>query len=275
MTASSDIVRIFGVAKNLVEEAGKLITEAIWKDKKVSTKSSAVDFVTESDQRVEKFIISSISKEFPDHKFIAEESTDQELKLLDYPTWIIDPIDGTMNFVHGNPLVCISIGFYVNKEAEFGIIYNPVLKELYTALKGKGAYLNGQPIAASGRTEINKALICFEGGSSRDPEKMRCVIENFTTLYPKVHGFRSYGTAAISMSMLARGSVDAYFEFGPHIWDMAAGSLIIREAGGVVIDPSGGPLDLMSRQFLCASSTELALELSKNLKLYKQQRDDE
>lgn len=85
-------------------------------------------------------------------RFIAEESTDQELKLLDYPTWIIDPIDGTMNFVHGNPLVCISIGFYVNKEAEFGIIYNPVLKELYTALKGKGAYLNGQPIAASGRT---------------------------------------------------------------------------------------------------------------------------
>uniref|UniRef100_A0A0V0GBD5 Inositol-1-monophosphatase n=1 Tax=Triatoma dimidiata TaxID=72491 RepID=A0A0V0GBD5_TRIDM len=275
MISYCEIEKIFELAKNLTEEAGKVITEAIWRDKKVSTKSSAVDFVTESDQRVEKFLISSISKDFPGHRFIAEESTDEKLKLTDDPTWIIDPIDGTMNFVHGNPLVCISIGFYINKEAEFGIIYNPVLKELYTALKGKGANLNGQPIAVSGTHELDKALICFEGGSSRDPEKMQYVLDNFTTLYPKVHGFRSYGTAAISMGMLARGAVDAYFEFGPHIWDMAAGSLIIREAGGVVIDPSGGPLDLMSRKFLCASSMELALELSKNLKLFKQQRDDE
>ncbi|KAK9499861.1 hypothetical protein O3M35_002816 [Rhynocoris fuscipes] len=275
MSSELDIDKIFDLAVNLAKEGGKLITEAIGKEKKVSTKASNVDFVTEWDQKVEKLLITGISEKYPQHKFIAEESTNEKLKLTDDPTWIIDPIDGTMNFVHGNPLVCISIGFYCNKEAVFGIIYNPCLDQLYSAIKGRGAYLNDRQIHVSGVTELSKALICHEGGSSRDPLKMESVKDNFAALYPKAHGFRTYGTCAISTAFLASGAVDVYYETGPHIWDIAAGSLIIREAGGVVIDPTGGPLDLMSRQFLCASSMELALEVSKLLKLVPMKRDDE
>lgn len=156
----------------------------------VDTKSCDVDLVTETDQKIEKLLISGLSSEFPDHKFIGEESVADggNCTLTDDPTWIIDPIDGTMNFVHGFPHSCISIGLFSNKEPHVAIIYNPMLEQLFTAQTGKGAFLNDKQIRVSRQTELSKALLAVEGGTSRDVAKMQSVFDNMQILAPLVHG---------------------------------------------------------------------------------------
>ncbi|XP_071528085.1 inositol monophosphatase 1 isoform X1 [Panulirus ornatus] len=273
--ASINKQECFSVALKLVKEAGNLVRDAIKKKKRIETKSSAVDLVTESDKAVEKLLISGLSSAFPDHKFIGEESVAAGGKcvLTDEPTWIIDPIDGTMNFVHSFPYTCISVGLWVKKEAEVGIVYNAVLEQMFTALKGQGAFLNNEKISVSGETELSQALIFSEIGSSLDPEKVDTVLTNITTLIPKVHGIRAMGSCTLNMCYVAMGGVDVCFEFGIHAWDMAAGYLVVTEAGGVVIDTEGGPFDLMRRRVLCASTQELAEKMAKLLKQYQPERD--
>ncbi|XP_014489092.1 PREDICTED: inositol monophosphatase 1-like [Dinoponera quadriceps] len=259
----------------LVKQAGSIIREKINQRKDVLTKSCDVDLVTQWDQEVERFLIDEITTRYPEHEFIGEESaaSGQKITLTDAPTWVIDPIDGTMNFVHGLPHTCISIALLINKTAEIGIVYNPILEQLFTARKGQGAFLNGAPIRVSGEKELRKALLMVEMGTSRDPEKMKIVLENITLLTSRVHGIRALGSAALNMCMVALGGADISFEFGIHAWDIAAGDLIVREAGGVSIDPAGGPFDVMSRRTLCASSIELAQQLSQVLIQYYPTRD--
>jgi len=272
---SHNLDKYFNIVLQITKEAGKLVRQRIWEVKSVQTKSSAVDFVTETDQEVEKLLIGQIASNFPDHKFIGEESTaeGQKIELTDAPTWIIDPIDGTTNFVHGYPNVCISIGLVVNKVTEVGIIYNPVLEQLFTARRGLGAFYNGTAIKVSDKKDLSEALMSLEYGSSRDPEKMRIIKENVSRLYPLVHGIRSMGSAALNMANVALGGIDAYFEFGIHAWDMAAGEIIVREAGGTVMDPTGAPFDLMSGKVLCAASEGLAQQLSRTIEQYTPPRD--
>ncbi|XP_039307050.1 inositol monophosphatase 1 isoform X3 [Solenopsis invicta] len=207
--------------------------------------------------------------------FIGEESTasGQKVELTDAPTWVIDPIDGTMNFVHGLPYTCVSVALLINKVAEIGIVYNPIMEQLFTARKGQGAFLNGAPIHVSNEKELRKALVMVEMGTSRDSEKLKIVLQNIALLTSHVHGIRSFGSAALNMCMVAIGGADVSFEFGIHAWDIAAGDLIVREAGGVSIDPAGGLFDVMSRRTLCASSMELAQQLSKILIQYYPERD--
>lgn len=271
----SDIDEYYIEILRLVKEAGSIVREKIYQCKDAMTKSCDVDLVTIWDQEVEKLLMDGISSKFPDHKFIGEETTSsgEKAELTDAPTWIIDPIDGTMNFVHGLPHTCISVGLHIGKVAEIGVIYNPILEQLFTARRGKGAFLNGAPIRVSDTKELRKALIMVEMGTSRDLEKMKVVFQNINILTPQVHGLRALGSAALNMSMVALGGADAFFEYGIHAWDIAAGDLIVREAGGVCIDPAGGPFDVMSRRALCASSMELAQELSKQLVQYYPERD--
>ncbi|KAK0081618.1 hypothetical protein PV325_011862 [Microctonus aethiopoides] len=265
----------YDVAFDLVKQAGTIIREKINRPKDVMVKSCEVDLVTETDKQVEKLFMDGISAKFPDHRFIGEETTSDgaKIQLTDAPTWIIDPIDGTMNFVHGLPHTCISVALVINKVTEIGIVYNPILEQLFTARKGKGSFLNGTSIKVSGVKELKKALLMVEMGTSRDPEKMKVVMENIQILTSKVHGLRTLGSAALNMCMVALGGADANFEFGIHVWDIAAGDLIVREAGGVCIDPAGGPLNLFSRRVLCVSSSELAQELSQLLIQYYPEED--
>lgn len=146
--------------------------------------------VTETDQAVEKLLIDNLSKHFPDHKFIGEESVagGSPCLLTDAPTWIIDPVDGTMNFVHSFPHSCISLALFINQKPEIGIIYNPVLSQLFTAQKGKGAFLNGEPIKVSGKTSLGESLIMMEFGTSRDPKKTEIMLENQQILMSQVQG---------------------------------------------------------------------------------------
>ncbi|XP_066582599.1 inositol monophosphatase 1 isoform X2 [Prorops nasuta] len=243
-----------------------MIRERTYKSREANLKSCDIDLVTEWDQKVEKLIIDGISSKYFDHKFIGEEGVGgTKIQLTETPTWIIDPIDGTMNFVHGMPHSCISVALVVNKITEIGIVYNPFIEQLFTARRGKGAFLNGGPIKVSTEKELAKALVMIEFGTSRDPAKMDAVLKNVTHLTPLVHGIRCLGSAALNGCMVALGAAEIYYEFGIHCWDIAALDLIVREAGGVTIDPAGGPFDLMSRRVLCASSMELAQKIAKEL----------
>ncbi|XP_023939019.1 inositol monophosphatase 1 [Bicyclus anynana] len=272
---SDAIDEYFDAALELVKSAGNLITEFTTGCKEYKLKSSDIDLVTEIDKKVEDTLISGLSTRFPSHKFIGEESVADGAKcvLTDDPTWIIDPIDGTLNFIHGYPSSCISLGLTINKEAVAGIIYNPIVNQLFTAKQGQGAFLNGQPIHVSQVKDMRNAIISFEAGTSRDKDKQHAVLENFKLIVIKGQGVRTVGSAALNMAMVALGGADAYFEFGIHAWDIAAGDIIVREAGGVCIDPAGGAFDILSRRVLCASSMELAQEMSTVLHQYYPERD--
>ncbi|XP_054478970.1 inositol monophosphatase 1-like [Anoplopoma fimbria] len=261
------------VAKN----AGKVIREALQKDIAVMEKSSPVDLVTETDQRVERLIISSIKEKYPTHSFIGEESVAAGAPsvLTDSPTWIIDPIDGTTNFVHRFPFVSVSIGFTVKKEIEFGIVYSCIEDKMYTARKGKGAFCNGEPIKVSGQEDISRSLVLTEINFNKDQEHFKTMLANVEKILTiPVHGIRSPGSAAVNMCLVACGSADAYYHMGIHCWDMAGGAAVVTEAGGVIMDISGGPFDLMSRRLIIASSRAIAERIAKEVTEFHVGRDD-
>uniref|UniRef100_A0A336K7I9 Inositol-1-monophosphatase n=1 Tax=Culicoides sonorensis TaxID=179676 RepID=A0A336K7I9_CULSO len=266
-----DLDICFTHVMQLVDEVGEIIASRFFAPKEnVITKTSNIDFVTETDQQVEKHLINGITAKFPSHKFIGEEETSEGkvAELTNDPTWIIDPVDGTLNFVHGFPHSCVSIALLVDKVAEIGIVYNPVLNQKFVARRGKGATYNNRPIHVSSVTKLENALICTETGTARDESKMVVVMENINKLTRLAHGIRCLGAAALNICMVALGGADCYIEFGLHAWDMAAGELIVREAGGVSLDPSGGPLDLMSRRCLVAATQELANEVIAQITQY-------
>ncbi|WKX88671.1 hypothetical protein Q1695_008362 [Nippostrongylus brasiliensis] len=254
-------------ALELVMEAGRLVRDAF--DQPVcvvKTKESATDLVTETDQAVEKLLIKGLSEAFPDHKFIGEESTagGASYRYTDAPTWIIDPIDGTTNFVHRIPLIAICVGLAINKELRAGIVYNPITKELFFAQVGRGAFKNGFPIRTSDTTAISNSVVITQLGSHRYPEMLHSYTASYKALMVdhNCHGHRCFGSAAINMIMVAQGACDAMVEYGLHSWDIAAAAVIVSEAGGFLIDPTGQPFNVMSRKVLCASTKELAMSLS-------------
>lgn len=261
----------------VTKQAGKMIREALQKDITIMQKSSPVDLVTETDQKVEQLIISSIKEKYPTHSFIGEESVAAGAPsvLTDNPTWIIDPIDGTTNFVHRFPFVSVSIGFTVNKEIEFGIVYSCIEDKMYTARKGKGAFCNGMPIKVSGQEDISQSMVLTEMGFKKNPEVFKAMMDNMKKILTiPVHGIRSPGSAAVNMCLVACGSADAYYHMGIHCWDMAGGAAVVTEAGGVIIDISGGPFDLMSRRLIVASSRAIAERIVKEITPFPVGRDD-
>lgn len=253
----------YQAALDVAKKAAVLIRDAYDAEKRITTKSCAADLVTETDQAVEKLVISTLKAQFPTHSFIGEESVAGGEKCVwtDNPTWIIDPIDGTTNFVHRFPYTCISIGFTVNKKTEIGIVYNPILEQLYTARLGQGAFCNGKKISVTTTTDIGQALVCAEFGSDRDPKKLETKIATKKRVIERCHGIRCVGSAALALCSVAAGHADGFYESGVHCWDFVAGDLVVREAGGVVLDLTGGPLDLMARRVLCASTQQLAEQL--------------
>lgn len=247
-------------------------------EKNIDTKECGTDLVTETDKQVEDLIIGSLKEKFPTHSFIGEESVipGVNCNLTNNPTWIIDPIDGTTNFVHRFPMVAVCIGLAINKQVEVGVVYSCIKDEMYTARRGRGAFCNGKQIHCSSVTDLSKALVITELGASRDPSKVDIVIKNFRKLAEepaRVHGIRMLGSAALNLCTLASGGADIYYEYGIHVWDIAAAGLIAEEAGGVLLDPSGGPLDLMARRVLAAGSKEIAQEVSQYLECIDLPRD--
>ncbi|EIE24111.1 myo-inositol monophosphatase 2 [Coccomyxa subellipsoidea C-169] len=225
-----------------------------------------VDLVTETDKKCEEIIFSSIRDAFPDHKFIGEEDSAAQgftADLTDNPTWMVDPVDGTTNFVHRFPFVCVCIGLAIDKKVAVGVVYNPILDELYTAMRGKGAFLNGQPINVSGCTDLGSALIITEIGVTRDDATLDALFGRISAIVKGARSVRCMGSCALDMCSVACGRAEVSYEVGfGGPWDVAAASLIVEEAGGHVADPAGGPFDIMGRRVLAASNAGLVEQVA-------------
>jgi fructose-1,6-bisphosphatase/inositol monophosphatase family enzyme len=205
------------------------------------------------DQEVERMIKSQLHAKFPSYVFVGEESVagGEHSTLTDQPTIICDPVDGTTNFVSGFPFVCISLALVVNQVSQVGIVYNPILDELYVSHRGCGAWMNGQALpfhhrsalcekdSKTGKFDFTKILLITEAGHDRSEPAMSRKISTWDSLLAQtkhnIRGFRATGSGALDLCMIARGSADVYWEIGPHAWDMAAGILLVEEAGGMVL----------------------------------------
>ena len=235
-------------AEQLARDAGKMITSART-DQKASAaeKKNSVDLVTEVDHAVEAFIIDRIKAEYPTHKFIGEEtysSSGETASILDdQPTWIVDPIDGTTNFIHGFPYVAVSIGFTINQIPTVGVVYGPFLDAMYSGIKGHGSFLNGQklplndpPSAIGG---LGNCVFAVEWGSDRSEDgNLKVKSDTYFNLTRQgggmCHSLRSLGSAALNLCAVSSGSLDAYVEGGMWEWDICAGWVILIEAGGLM-----------------------------------------
>ena len=278
--STPDFLEYYNFALKIAAEGGKIAQAALkQKEKPVfEEKTCSSDVVTKTDLEVEKLLFDRIREVYPTHALIGEESVCDSCNLTAVPTWIIDPIDGTSNFVHGFPFVAVSIGLWVDKKPAVGVVYNVMLDKMYAAFRGGGATLNGEKIHVSGQTELSKAFILCEWGSQRFVKWATSNRDNMFSLATapnQCHGIRSLGSSALNICMVASGCADAYYETGLHCWDMAAGVLIVEEAGGVCMDIEGGELDIMSRRLLCTSTPVLAEEIMKKTTPMSLKRDDE
>ncbi len=197
------------------------------------------DFVTDIDRRAEAKIIETIEKTHPNHSFFAEESGLSGIESSDVQ-WIIDPLDGTTNFVRGIPHFSVSIAAQVKGRIEVGVVYDPIREELFTACRGSGAQLNGKRIRVSQAISLEQTLI-GTGFPYRSMNKFEEYQSIFNKLYPLCGDMRRAGSAALDLAYLAAGRFDAFFEYGLQWWDIAAGALIVTEAGGIMGDIKGNP----------------------------------
>ena len=194
------------------------------------------DYVTEVDRQAEHVIIETIRAAYPNHAILAEESG--HTPTTDDITWIIDPLDGTSNFVHGFPHYAISIGVKEKNRLRLGVIYDPVRQDLFTAINGKGAQLNQHRLRIDPHKQIATALL-GTGFPFRNKDKLRAYTELFEVIFSHCDGVRRAGSAALDLAYVAASRLDGFWEVGLKPWDIAAGALMIREAGGLISDFSG------------------------------------
>ncbi|OAA44416.1 myo-inositol-1-monophosphatase [Metarhizium rileyi] len=250
-------------------EAGRMILEANPADLDTGTKLNSVDIVTEADQAVEKMVSTRLAASFPSVSFMGEETYKPGMRLGREPTFIVDPIDGTTNFVHSFPNACISLGLAVDRSPAIGVIYNPWQDLLFTAIQGKGAYMTRTkgtvpqklPLAKSPRPleGLGTSLIAIEWGAHRDGPNFELKTDVFKKLAASretggsmVHSLRSLGSAALNIAAVAAGQFDAYWEGGCWAWDVCAGWCILTEAGGRMAsgNPGNWNPELESRVYL-------------------------
>ena len=209
------------------------------------------DFVTEADLYAEQIIIKTIKAAYPNHGILAEESGQQNPH-SDYQ-WIIDPIDGTYNFLHGMPHFCISIAVAIKGKLEHGLIFDPLRQEMFTATRGRGAYLNNKRIRVSTQRQLSDALIGTNLAHSDDPQAYQEYLKVFGACLPTCARMRGTGSAALDLAYVASGRFDGYWAHGLRAWDIAAGSLLILEAGGLAGDFSGGERHMESGNIVAAT----------------------
>lgn len=245
----------------IAQAAGRLTLEYFRKNLRISEKGNNQGIVTDADVASENLIKQLISEHFPHHAILAEESGLQGDAGVPeaQPLWIIDPIDGTTNFSKGNPYYCVSIAFAERTpkgcEVLAGAIFQPATGDLYTADKGKGSFCNGEPMRVSSLGTLAGASLAT-GFSSNKGTELRKVIEAIEAFQNDCLGLRVNGAAALDMAWTARGILQGFYEKSLSPWDMAAGALLVAEAGGVVVNFDGQPFDtLRDRDVLCGNET--------------------
>jgi myo-inositol-1(or 4)-monophosphatase len=222
----------------------------------------ASDFVTRIDTKSEEIIIRTIRKTYPDHHFLAEESL-KEAEEGNY-RWIIDPLDGTTNYIHGYPMFAVSIALQHKGDIILGIVFDPVRNEMFSAEKNNGAFLNGKPLKRLSDISINDSLIAT-GFPFRKKDFVEKYLELFKRVFDKVSDIRRAGSAALDLAYIACGRCDGFFEIGLSPWDIAAGSLLIKEVGGNVTDFDGRQ-DYFTTGNIVAGVPGIHSELMKNVK---------
>ena len=251
-----------GRLKLIARKAGKIVKEGYYSSKKVSHKG-VVDLVTEYDVRTEAYLIAELKKYFPGYTLVGEESHQGGFH---YEKAIyIDPIDGTTNFVHGIPHLAISLGVWESGKPTMAVVYNPMLEEMFWALKGDGAYCNDQRLRVSDQPHLQNALIAtgFPYAKVNAGVEYRWVIDCMTNLLPHIQDIRRLGAAAIDLCYLAQGKVEAFYEIGLKPWDVAAGILMVLEAGGSVSNVHGETFDFDDKSIVASNGKVHAQLLEK------------
>lgn len=241
------------VAVKAARSAGSIINRASLDREAVRiSEKRANDFVTEVDQAAEQVIIDTLLSAYPGHAIWAEESgRTQGSQDSDY-VWIIDPLDGTTNFIHGLPVYCVSIALAVRGKVEHAVVYDPTRNDLFTATKGRGAYLNERRIRVSKRTMLKDSLIST-GFPFRPGDDFETYLRMMGEVMQRTHGLRRPGSAALDLAYVAAGYTEGFFEIGLQPWDVAAGSLLVTEAGGLVGNFTGEP-DFLDQRELVAGT---------------------
>jgi myo-inositol-1(or 4)-monophosphatase len=242
---------MLNIAVRAARRAGSIINRAALDGSGYEVRSKRLnDFVTRVDHAAEEAIIETVRKAYPDHAVLAEESGASAGR-AEYQ-WIIDPLDGTTNFIHGFPQYCVSIAIRHREALAHGVIYDPVKNELFTASKGRGAFLNDRRIRVSKCVRLADALV-GTGFPFKEIDRINPYVQQMRNLMAKSAGMRRAGAAALDLAYVACGRLDAFWELGLSPWDMAAGALMIQEAGGLVGDLRGEDGYLESGEIACAT----------------------
>jgi myo-inositol-1(or 4)-monophosphatase len=244
---------MLNVAVKAARAAGAIINRAALDVEAVRTSQKQVnDFVTEVDHASEATIIETLLTAYPDHGILAEESGQQHGNSASDHIWIIDPLDGTTNFIHGFPVYCVSIALAVKGKVEQAVIYDPSRNDLFTATKGRGAYMNERRIRVSKRTQLNQCLIST-GFPFRPGDNFQNYLAMMADVMQRTAGLRRPGAAALDLAYVAAGFTDGFFETGLSPWDVAAGSLLVTEAGGLIGNFTGESDFMEQRECLAAN----------------------
>ncbi|MBN2330328.1 MAG: inositol monophosphatase [Candidatus Aenigmarchaeota archaeon] len=255
-----DVADYLELAKDVSISAGKLLMSKYKKVKNIRHKAPG-DVVTEADLEAEELIVSSIRKKHPGHGFLAEEGGESQGK--EDMTWIIDPLDGTNNYTYGLPIFGVSIALVKGKEPVLGVINVPVFGQLFHAVKGRGSFMNGKPIKVSGRDRLQDSMMLYDSDFVKSKTEILYSLDSITK---RVNRIRMLGAASVQFVQIAMGNADAWTEQSTNPWDIAAGCLIVEEAGGKVTDFDGKPWNPWMKNLVASNGTRIHGEILELLK---------
>ena len=260
---------MLNVAIKAARAAGAIINRAALDVESVRiSQKQANDFVTEVDQASEQAIIETLLSAYPDHGVLAEESGQAHGNAQSEFIWIIDPLDGTTNFIHGFPIYCVSIALQVAGRIEQAVIYDPNRNDLFTATKGRGAYLNDRRMRVGKRTQLKDCLVTT-GFPYRPGDDIEKYLQLMGNMMRRTAGLRRPGAAALDLAYVAAGFSDGFFELGLQPWDMAAGSLLITESGGLIGNFTGES-DFLFKHECLAANPKIYAQMVQVLNAYSQ-----
>jgi len=261
---------MLNIAVRAARAGGRVLTKYMDRLDSITVESKGRnDFVSEVDRLTEAEVVSTLQKSYPDHRFVCEESGIVGNEKAEF-TWYIDPLDGTKNYLHGYPSFCVSIAVAHKDRMEQAVIYDPVSQELFTATRGDGATLDGKKIRVSKRAGLDGTLLAtgFSNTGNQDYDAHAKTLKHFSTM---ASGVRSQGAAAMELAYVAAGRIDGCYLFNLKPWDVAAGALIVREAGGLVADTKGEDNWFASGNIVAATPRvfDPMIRSLKELKVYK------
>ncbi len=258
MTTGLDMQTIVHTAMEAARRAGSLIRDRFGRIQRVEFKGNLKDLVTEVDREAERLIVETLKTQFPDWAVLGEEASAEATKAgvaIEPPAgmcWVVDPLDGTSNYVAGIPVVCVSIALYADGEPVVGVVYDPLKDELFHATRSGGAFLNGEPIRVSDLDDLRRCIVATGTAVARYGE-WPDLLRDISVLGPATATTRFLGAAALHLAYVACGRVHVFWERRLSPWDMAAGALLVTEAGGRVSEPGGGPYTLKSHSILATN----------------------